>query len=329
MSRPILCAAIAAALATGACDTSTQDPQPTPETENEAVTQAVTEPAAETLPETPAETATETTPEASPAATSLAEVIADPARGDAAARDQYRHPAATIEFFGIEPGMTLVESLPNANGYYTKILVPYLGAEGEYYGLIYPVPLAERIFPERFVSRIAQFPETFPASFAEVEGDFYAPYADAIKGGFNWDAVPEELMGQADVVFHSRALHHMWRGDEAELAVSASWDMLKPGGIVGVIQHRAIETATAEQAKGDFGYLKQSDVIAAFEAKGFVLVEASEINANPLDETDYEIGVWRLPPALRVEDEAVKAANQAIGETDRMTLKFIKPADAE
>lgn len=258
----------------------------------------------------------------------LTAVLADDFRGDDGARDQYRNPAETIAFFGIEPGMTVVESLPSPNGYYTKILVPYLGEDATYYGLQYPAALAERIFPERFIARITTFPDRFTTSFSELDTDFYAPYTPAIAGGFLWDDVPEALAGQADVVFHARSLHHMWRGDEAALAVNGTWDMLKPGGVAAVVQHRATEDATAEQAKGDFGYLKQSDVIAAFEARGFVLEATSEINANPADATDYEIGVWRLPPALRVENEDAKAANLAIGETDRMTLKFRKPADA-
>lgn len=272
----------------------------------------------------PGPNATSATPAAlSPdAALALSRALEDPRRTpEETARDQYRHPAETIAFFGIEPGMTLVESLPSANGYYTKILLPYLGAEGGYYGLHYPVFLAERIFPNA-AGRIAKFPETFSASMAEAS---WVPEGVGLDGAFLWDDVPGDVAGTVDVVLHSRSLHHMSRGGEIALAAQASWDMLKPGGVVGVIQHRAREDATPEQAKGDFGYIKQSDVVAAFEKAGFVLEASSEINANPADETDYEIGVWRLPPALRVEDEATKTANRAIGETDRMTLKFRKP----
>lgn len=245
-------------------------------------------------------------------------------RGDAVARDQYRNPYETLAFFGLEPDMTVVESLPNANGYYTKILLNYLDDDAAYYGLQYPAALAERIFPERFVPRVKAFPKAFPKSVAEADWNTGGLTTD---GAFLWDSVPEDVAGTADFVLHSRSLHHMWRGDEAELAVAATWDLLKPGGVAGVLQHRAKADATDEQAKGDKGYLRQADVIAAFEAKGFVLEASSEINANPLDETDYEVGVWRLLPSLRVEDDAQKEANRAIGETDRMTLKFRKPLE--
>ncbi len=242
--------------------------------------------------------------------TTLEAVLADPRRDDDRARDQYRHPKETLAFFGIEPGMTVIESLPSANGYYTKILLPYLGDDGAYYGLHYP----ER---ENFV-------EEFTSAMAEAD---WLPEGAAIDGAFLWDSIPADVAGQADVVFHARALHHMWRKGQAELAAQGSWDMLKPGGVVAVLQHRAGEDATDEQANGSKGYIKQSDVIATFEGAGFVFEEASEINANPKDERDYEIGVWRLPPRLAGDDEAQKEANRAIGESDRMTLKFRKPAE--
>ncbi len=253
----------------------------------------------------------------------LTAVLEHSRRDEDRARDVFRHPAETMAFFGVEPGMTVVESLPSANGYYTKIILPYLGDEGTYYGLHYPVELAERIFPERFITVISAFPDTFPTSVAEAD---WAGERYDVDGAFLWDAVPEEVIGAADVVFHSRSLHHMSRGGEMELAAQASYDLLKPGGVAAVVQHRAREDASAEDALGNQGYIKQSDVVAAFEAAGFVLEAASEINANPKDLTDHTIGVWRLPPSLRVDDETTRRANLAIGETDRMTLKFRKPA---
>ena len=138
--------------------------------------------------------------------------------------------------------------------------------------------------------------------------------------GYTIDNIPDEEDGQADAVLFIRAMHHLFRFDEplVDAALAEVFDVLAPGGVVGVVQHRAPEDADAEFATGGNGYLKQSDVIAAFERAGFVLEESSEINANPNDPADSF--VWRLPPSTTDNPDTL-----AIGESDRMTLRFRKP----
>jgi predicted methyltransferase len=145
-------------------------------------------------------------------------------------------------------------------------------------------------------------------------------------------AIPPELAGTADVVLMVRAIHHFMRleGKHGYLtqALADIDTLLKPGGIVGVVAHRAPESSSDAWAQGDAGYVKQSAVVAAFQKAGFELVESSEINANPQDRPTETDSVWRLPPTLATSDNdpALKAKMQAIGESDRMTLKFRKPS---
>jgi predicted methyltransferase len=155
---------------------------------------------------------------------------------------------------------------------------------------------------------------------------------DAAVGAVQYGAVPDDMAGKVDVVLVVRALHHFTRleptGGYMSKALADIKKLLKPGGIVGVEQHRAPESSPDAWAKGESGYVKQSAVVAAFTAAGFELVEASEINANPKDKpTDKDV-VWRLPPTLATskDNPALKAEMEAIGETDRMTLKFRKPS---
>jgi predicted methyltransferase len=155
---------------------------------------------------------------------------------------------------------------------------------------------------------------------------------DAAIAAFQYGAVPDDMAGTADVVLMSRAIHHFMRlenkGGYMTKALADANKVLKPGGIVGVEQHRAPEGTGDKWATGDAGYVKQSAVIAAFEKAGFELVEASEINANPKDKPTEKDVVWRLPPTLATsqKDPALKAQMEAIGESDRMTLKFRKKA---
>ena len=138
--------------------------------------------------------------------------------------------------------------------------------------------------------------------------------------GYTIDNLPDTEDGQADAVLFIRAMHHLFRFEEplVDTALSEVFDILAPGGVVGVVQHRAPEDADAEFANGNNGYVKQSDVVAAFEQAGFVLEETSEINANPKDPADSY--VWRLPPSTTDNPDTL-----AIGESDRMTLRFRKP----
>jgi len=241
------------------------------------------------------------------------------------ARYQYRHPSETLEFFGIAPGMKVAEALPGG-GWYSKILIPYLGPEGELVGVDYAMDMWSE-----FSFATPEFIES-KANWAE---DWSAKANDWVDGGapvsgltFSGEGAPK---GEMDAVLFIRALHNFNRfeadGGYMTSAVALSYDMLKPGGIVGVVQHRAPESASDDWADGSKGYLKQSTVIAKFEAAGFELVDTSEINANAKDVPGEGDIVWRLPPSLNGvgDDEALRAERLAIGESDRMTLKFRKP----
>ena len=263
-----------------------------------------------------------------PASRSLEDILA--AQPDETkARYQYRNPQATLEFVGVEPGMRVVEVLPGG-GWYSKILLPYLGEDGMLVGVDYPVEMW-KLFggfaTEEFLENRKSWVQTWTAQAQEWRSEGDAAVAAGVVG-----ATPEEAYGTVDVILAIRAMHHFSRfedqGGYMTLAIEEFNKALKPGGIVGIVQHRAPEGNDDAWANGDNGYLKQSAVIAAFEAAGFELVETSEINANPKDQPTNEDIVWRLPPSLGTsrEDEALKAQMMEIGESDRMTLKFRKPA---
>ncbi len=249
--------------------------------------------------------------------------VLDSRSDDLKVRDISRHPKETIEFFGVMPGMKIAEVLPGG-GWYTKILAPYVGEEGAFYGINYADsmwPMFGFFKPEMIAERVEAH---------KAFGDKVASYAGAenvTAAGYAFGGIPDSLNGSLDVVIMVRALHNLNRfeakGGTRTAALSEVNVMLKSGGVVGVVQHRAPEGADDQWADGSNGYLKQSTVIAMFEAAGFELVESSEINANPKDKPVVGDSVWRLPPSLRAKPEQ-KAANMAIGETDRMTLKFRK-----
>ena len=253
---------------------------------------------------------------------SLTQVIASRSDEDRS-RDSARHPAQTLEFFQLQPGMTVAEGLPGS-GWYTRILVGYLGGNSALYGVNY----ADRMWPmfsfatPEFIAKRKASTDKFP--------DLVATFTDngMATMGFTFESVPTNVAGTVDRVLLIRALHNLNRF-EAQAgtrtkALAAINAMLKDDGMVGVVQHRAPETATDEWADGNRGYLKQSAVIAMFQEAGFQLVASSEINANPKDQPGADDIVWRLPPSLRggKEDPELKAAMLAIGESDRMTLLF-------
>jgi len=246
------------------------------------------------------------------------------------ARYEYRHPKETLAFFGIEPGMTVVDTLPGTV-WYAGILARYLGPDGRVIGADYPVEmwsLFGRFADAEFLAARADWTTTWKADLARE-----LPPGHAAIDAMVYGAVPEQLHGVADAVLMIRAAHHLNRFEqEGGFFTTALQDVhtvLKPDGILGIVQHRAPETNSDRWAEGDNGYVKQSHMIAFVEAAGFRLVETSEINANPKDQPTNEDYVWRLPPSLRlqVEGEALeqqRAAMRAIGESDRMTLKFRK-----
>lgn len=244
------------------------------------------------------------------------------------ARYQWRHPKETMDFFGVAPGMTVVDTLPG-KVWYSGILAGYLGPDGKVIGADYS-PEMWKLFGgfanEEFLAKKA----TWAADWISESSD-WAPADGAKIGAFAYGSVPEEIRGAVDVVLLVRAMHHFNRfEDEGGFRTAALKDImeiLKPGGVVGVVQHRAPEANSDKWAEGDNGYLKQSQQIAAFEAAGFEFIGSSEINANPGDNPTEADIVWRLPPSLGTsrKDPELKAKMEAIGESDRMTLKFRKP----
>lgn len=235
------------------------------------------------------------------------------------ARDKYRHPRETLEFFGLRPDMTVVEMWPGS-GWYTQILAPVVAAEGHLYTAQYSAnPRAgyQRRYYGAFLTMLGSNPDVYRDVTVTT---FYPPYQLEI-------APP----GSADMVLTFRNLHN-WIGDQrkdgvsAALAFRAMYDALKPGGILGITDHRWPE----DQSDADpfnTGYMKASEAIALAEAAGFKLVARSEVNANPRDTHDYEKGVWTLPPSLAL-GETDREKYLAIGESDRFTLKFVKPDGA-
>jgi len=246
---------------------------------------------------------------------------------DVQARYRYRNPQETLEFFGVEPGMTVVEALPG-RGWYTKVLLPYLGSEGHLIGASYAMDMWPnfRFADEEFLATRATWTSDWPAEAEEWRGENGATIA-----AFNFGAMPDAMAGTADVVLIVRALHNAARfasirGFLDEILADA-FNALKPGCTLGIVQHHARDDMSDEFADGSHGYLKQSFVIAAAEAAGFEFVAESDINANPLDQPTAEDIVWRLPPtyATSQEDPELKAKMDAVGESNRMTLKFRKP----
>ena len=246
------------------------------------------------------------------------------------ARYQYRNPQETLEFFGIEPGMTVAEIIPGG-GWYSKILLPYVGDKGKLIGIDYSVDMWSKFggfATEEFVEGKKTWPETFVAT--AVEDNWQANTMGDIAA-FAFGNRDTALDGTVDVVFAPRAMHHLNRFNTAEKnymdeALADIHAVLKPGGIYAVVQHRAPVENSDEWANGDNGYLKETAVIAWVEAAGFELVGDSNANANLLDVPTEEDTVWRLAPTLGTsrEDPELREKMVAIGESDRMTLKFRK-----
>jgi predicted methyltransferase len=229
--------------------------------------------------------------------------VADTHRTDAdRKRDQYRHPVETLGFFGVGPGQTVVEYNPSG-GWYTAILAPLVGVHGHYIGLVMHSQKAQ----DALAKLLAGYPGAGAATLDPATGS---------------SSVPD---GSADVVLTFRNVHNliMAGGDTAGGTFKAFYRMLKPGGVLGVVDHHLPESADSA-AEQKTGYLKRSTVVALATAAGFRLAAESNINANPADTHDWPEGVWTLPPTLRLGDTD-RAKYLAIGESDRMTLKFVKP----
>ncbi|MBT8135489.1 MAG: methyltransferase [Gammaproteobacteria bacterium] len=267
----------------------------------------------------------ETAGQSAPAAVQLESALE---RQSAGTRGRYdhRHPRKTLEFFGIRPGMTVLEALPGG-GWYSKILVDYLGPDGNLIGADYPMAMWPMFgfFPEEFIEEKKSWVTDWTATANAWRGDSGAPVAAFVFG-----SMPDKFAGTADVVLFIRALHNLHRfegqGGFFTTALADAHRALKPGGILGVVQHQAPETMPDERADGSAGYLKKSQLIRKIEQAGFNFVAASAINNNPKDQPGADDVVWRLPPSLVTsrEDPELREEMQAIGESNRMTLKFRK-----
>jgi predicted methyltransferase len=246
-------------------------------------------------------------------------VIADPARDADRARDRFRHPKETLAFFGVASDMLVVEAMAG-EGWYARILLPYLTPDGGYAAVNYSLAMTDRLSNGRLTDAGRRTAVSWPTTYlAEAQG--YGPANAPVEAVFLYGAIPETVRGKADAVLYIRALHHLARTGELHNALVDTYDMLRPGGVVGVVQH-AVQSTTPEDydAGGNLGYMREADVIAAFEDVGFVFEAASDINRNLLDHADHDGGAWTMPPTGR------SAATEGLGETNRMTLRFRKPA---
>ena len=236
--------------------------------------------------------------------TPLGAAIAAPTRTPAnVARDQYRHPRETLTFFGVQPGHKVVELWPGG-GWYTEVLAPYLAAAGS----LHVVPPAGK-YEERIRAKVTGNPV----------------YQKVQVATFNAGQPTSIASGSADIVLTFRNVHS-WLDSEPAMAdevFAEAYRVLKPGGTFGIVEHRLPEEADSAKQLTT-GYVKVSTVRQLAEKAGFKFAGSSEVNANPRDAKDHPEGVWTLPPTLELGDKD-RAKYLAIGESDRMTLKFVKP----
>lgn len=227
------------------------------------------------------------------------------------ARDQYRHPKQTLAFFGVKPDQTVVELVPGG-GWYTEILAPLLKDQGHYIAAIFK--------PKQAAGEDARDKSGLRAKIAADQ----AHYGSAQVVEFDGSAPVFGAPASADVVLTFRNVHNWTDDGNAEVMFKAMFAVLKPGGTLGVVDHRA-KPGTTLAANKDSGYLPVDVVVKLATDAGFKLAAQSEINANAKDTKDYPKGVWTLPPSLQLKD-VDRDKYLAIGESDRMTLKFMKPA---
>lgn len=226
------------------------------------------------------------------------------------ARDKYRHPVETLAFFGIRPNMTVVELWP-FGGWFTEIIAPYVKDKGTYYAAAMDPTSKDREDVE-YNAELKKLLDAHPDLYGKVKWSVLA------KGKYN--IAPD---GSADLVVTFRNIHNwVWAGDEKQV-FEAAFRALKPGGVLGVEEHRANDPK-AEPKRGE-AYVGEDYAIGLIESVGFKLAGRSNINNNPKDTKDYPQGVWTLPPSFAMGDKD-HAKYAAIGESDRFTLKFVKPA---
>ncbi|MFD1298407.1 class I SAM-dependent methyltransferase [Lysobacter gummosus] len=229
------------------------------------------------------------------------------------ARDGYRHPLETLTFFGLRPDQTVVEITPGG-GWYSEILAPYLADKGRYVAAVVDPDTQTQDGSRKYYAKAkTSLEQKFAASPAQYGKVAIAAY-DAYKPAFG-------TADSADLVLTFRNVHNWRSAGQAEVMFKGFYEVLKPGGVLGVVEHRAKTDVPADDKSG---YVGTAQVIALAEAAGFRLDGKSEINANPRDTKDYPNGVWTLPPVNK-HDAADDAKYQTIGESDRMTLRFRKP----
>ena len=244
----------------------------------------------------------------------LQQIIAGPQRSPAAlARDESRHPYELLHFFGLSEGQTVVEIWPGGAGYWTEILAPYLHDKGRYYAAVGESETGS----EETLKSNAAFAAKLAASPA-----IYDKVVTTEFGGDRHEIAPP---GSADLIVTFRNVHNWMADHDAEAAFRAFFRALKPGGVLGIEEHRG-SPDRPQDPEAKSGYVRQDYVIALATSAGFRFAGSSEVNANPKDTKDYPEGVWTLPPTYRLGD-VDRAKYQAIGESDRMVVKFIKPAE--
>ncbi len=251
----------------------------------------------------------------------LAEVLVGDHRSNKnKARDEWRHPAETLAFFGVSSSMTVIEIAPSA-GWYTEVLMPYVNRGG---GTFYAAHFDASSGPDFFKNAVTRFEEKF------ADKDLYGDFTLTAHGANVEQMAPD---GGADVVMTFRNLHNWVPGGSAEKIISDAYTALKPGGTFGVIDHRANDNEP-QDPKAANGRIREDYAIELIESAGFELVAASDVNNNPKDLREQPFGVWTLPPTLSNAmrgQEPDKNYDMApyieIGESDRFTLKFRKPAE--
>lgn len=226
------------------------------------------------------------------------------------ARNVYRHPVETLEFFGLKPSMTVVEVSPG-QGWYTEILAPFLERKGQLI-LAAPSETSDKEYHRNNMKALKEKLAKHPQLYGKVSFSSFEP--PKIIGPMAPDAT-------ADMVLIIRNLHNYMEAGAVKEVIQSAYKALKPGGVLGIVDHRA-DPRKKQDLKT--GYVREDLVIETVEAQGFQFVAKSEINSNYLDTKDYKEGVWTLPPSLKLKDKD-RAKYLAIGESDRMTLKFVKP----
>ena len=240
-------------------------------------------------------------------APSLDKIMASEHRTEAnRARDVYRHPRETLSFFGVKPDSSVVEIFPGG-GWYMELLAPYLRDKGRYVAA-YPAQATRGL--KNLQDKLAAKPSLYDKAKL-------VPLGTPVS----LDIRPE---GGADFVLTFRNVHNWIDDDNVDAFMKSFYDALKPGGVLGLVEHRA-KPGSKLKSSIDTGYVTEEYVIKHALMAGFKLDAKSEINANPNDTKDYKKGVWTLPPTL-TEGELDRAKYIAIGESDRMTLRFVKPA---